>query len=114
MSLNGSTDVADGRLWPNATPVEPLSDGRRRGRPPLRHRALLEGNSSFYGVLDKRLGEAEFVGGELSIGDFAILGWAWRHVRHQIDLAHFPNVGRWYQMMMARPGVQRGFSVALS
>jgi len=68
----------------------------------------------FYGVLDKRLGEAEFVGGELSIGDFAILGWAWRHARHQIDLAHFPNVGRWYQMMMARHGVQRGFSVALS
>ena len=67
-----------------------------------------------YGVLDKRLGEAEFAGGDLSIADFAILGWAWRHERHQIDLADFPNVKRWYETIMARPGVQRGFEVALS
>ena len=63
-----------------------------------------------YGVL----GEVEFAGGDISIADFAILAWAWRHERHQIDLAHFPNVRRWYQTLMARPGVQRGFAVALS
>jgi GSH-dependent disulfide-bond oxidoreductase len=67
-----------------------------------------------YGVLDKRLGEAEFAGGDISIADFAILGWAWRHERHQVDLTDFPNVKRWYETMMARPGVQRGFAVALS
>jgi GST-like protein len=65
-------------------------------------------------VLDKRLGEAEFAGGDLSIADFAILGWAWRHERHQIDLVDFPNVKRWYETMMTRPGVQRGFEVPLS
>ena len=57
---------------------------------------------------------SEFAGGEISIADFAILGWAWRHERHQVDLADFPNVKRWYETMMARPGVQRGFAVALS
>jgi len=67
-----------------------------------------------YGVFDKRLGDVEFAGGEISIADFAILGWAWRHERHQVDLADFPNVKRWYETMMARPGVQRGFAVALS
>jgi GSH-dependent disulfide-bond oxidoreductase len=67
-----------------------------------------------YGVLDRRLGEVEFAAGEISIADFAILGWAWRHERHQVDLADFPNVKRWYETMMARPGVQRGFAVALS
>ena len=67
-----------------------------------------------YGVLDKRLGEAEFAAGEISIADFAILGWAWRHQRHRVDLAEFPNVERWYAAMMARPGVKRGFDVALS
>jgi GST-like protein len=67
-----------------------------------------------YGVLDKRLGRVEFVAGPLSIADFAILGWAWRHERHQIDLADFPNVKRWYETLMARPGVTRGFEVALS
>jgi len=41
------------------------------------------------------------------------LGWAWRHPRHQVDLNDFPNVKRWYETMMARPAVQRGFAVAL-
>ena len=67
-----------------------------------------------YGVLDKRLGQVEFVAGEVSIADFAILGWAWRHERHKVDLAEFPNVKRWYEAMMARPGTARGFEVALS
>jgi len=67
-----------------------------------------------YGVLDRRLADVGFAGGDVSIADFAILGWAWRHERHQVDLADFPNVKRWYETMMARPGVQRGFAVALS
>ena len=67
-----------------------------------------------YGVLDKRLGLVEFVAREVSIADFAILGWAWRHERHQVDLAEFPNVRRWYEAMMARPGTKRGYEVALS
>ena len=67
-----------------------------------------------YGVLDKRLGEVAFVAGDVSVADFAILGWAWRHERHQVDLADFPNVKRWYTTMMARPATARGFDVALS
>ncbi len=67
-----------------------------------------------YGVLDRRLALVEFVGGPLSIADFAILGWAWRHERHQVDLATYANVKRWYEALMARPGVARGFEVALS
>jgi GST-like protein len=67
-----------------------------------------------YGVLDRRLAKVEFVAGELSIADFAILGWAWRHERHQTDLAEFPHVKRWYEALMLRPAVKRGFEVALS
>ncbi|SDR39879.1 GST-like protein [Paraburkholderia fungorum] len=66
-----------------------------------------------YGVLDRRLADVEFVAGELSVADFAILGWAWRHERHQVSLDDFPNVKRWYATLFERPGVQRGFSVAL-
>ncbi len=66
-----------------------------------------------YDVMDKRLAGRDFFAGEVSIADFAIIGWAWRHERHQVDLADFPNVQRWYLRMMARPGVARGFSVAL-
>ncbi|WP_295845203.1 glutathione S-transferase N-terminal domain-containing protein [Tardiphaga sp.] len=66
-----------------------------------------------YGVLDRRLATHEFVAGELSVADFAILGWAWRHERHKVALADFPHVARWYAMLMARPAVQRGFDVKL-
>jgi GST-like protein len=66
-----------------------------------------------YGVMDRRLAGREFFADELSIADFAILGWAWRHERHRIDLADYPQVQRWYGQMMARPGVQRGFAVPL-
>ena len=67
-----------------------------------------------YGVLDRRLALVEFVAGPLSIADFAIVAWAWRHERHKIDLSEFQNVRRWYEAMMARPATRRGFEVALS
>ena len=67
-----------------------------------------------YAVMDRRLATHEFFADELSIADFAILGWAWRHPRHKVDLAEFPHVRRWYEAMMARPGVRRGFEVKLS
>jgi GSH-dependent disulfide-bond oxidoreductase len=67
-----------------------------------------------YGVLDKRLAGRDYVADHCSIADFAILGWAWRHERHQVDLVDFPNVQRWYNTMMGRPGTKRGFEVALS
>ena len=67
-----------------------------------------------YGVMDRRLAEHEYFAGEfLSVADFAILGWAWRHPRHKVELADFPNVQRWYHALMARPGVARGFAVPL-
>jgi GST-like protein len=69
-----------------------------------------------YGVLDRRLQGRDFVAttGEPSIADFAILGWAWRHERHRVDLAEFPAVRRWFDTMMVRPATRRGFEVALS
>lgn len=67
-----------------------------------------------YGVMDRRLAAQEFFADEPSIADFSILGWVWRHPRHKVDLAEFPNVRRWYETMMARPGVQRGFAAKLS
>ena len=69
-----------------------------------------------YGVLEKRLAGREYVAtdGEPSIADFAILGWAWRHERHMVPFDDLPNVGAWYERMMARPATQRGFEVALS
>jgi GST-like protein len=66
-----------------------------------------------YGVMDRRLAEHEYFAGALSIADFAILGWVWRHPRHKVELADFPHVQRWYRALMARPGVTRGFALPL-
>ncbi|MEO6018338.1 MAG: glutathione S-transferase N-terminal domain-containing protein [Polaromonas sp.] len=66
-----------------------------------------------YGVMDKQLQVSRYFADELSIADFAILGWAWRHERHQVNLDDFPSVKRWYEELMARPGVSRGFEVKL-
>jgi len=67
-----------------------------------------------YGVLDRRLAQVEHVAGQVSVADFAILGWVWRHERHKVDLTDFPYVRRWFDTLMARPGVQRGFVVVLA
>ncbi|WP_366552523.1 glutathione S-transferase family protein [Aquibaculum sediminis] len=62
-----------------------------------------------YGVLDKRLGEAEWLAGNsYSMADIATFPWAGRHEWQQVDLADFPNVKRWFDAMAARPAVQRG------
>ncbi len=66
-----------------------------------------------YGVMDRRLEGRDWFAGELSVADFAIVGWVWRHARHGVDLAEFPNVQRWYSALMARPATTRGFQVAL-
>ena len=67
-----------------------------------------------YGVLDRRLAQVAHVAGPLSVADFAILAWVWRHERHQVALADYPHVERWYRALMERPAVERGFAVALS
>jgi GST-like protein len=66
-----------------------------------------------YGVMDRRLTEQEYFAGELSIADFALVGWVWRHERHRVDLADFPHVQRWYRALQARPAVARGFAVPM-
>ena len=64
-----------------------------------------------YGVLDKRLGEVDFLAGEYSIADMATFPWVARHEWQKIDLTEYPNVQRWYATIAARPAVQRGMAV---
>ena len=65
-----------------------------------------------YGVLDKRLGEVEYVAGPYSIADMAIFPWCQRADWQGVDLAaEFPNVRRWYDSIAAREQVQKGMSV---
>jgi GST-like protein len=64
-----------------------------------------------YGVLDRRLGEAEYLAGEYSVADIATFPWAARHEWQGVDLATVPNVKRWFQAIAARPAVIRGMQI---
>ena len=64
-----------------------------------------------YNVLNKELGQREYLAGEYSIADIATYPWVWRHDIHQVKLEDFPNVKRWYDAISARPAVQRGMEI---
>ncbi len=58
-----------------------------------------------YNVLDKRLGQREYVAGAYSIADMAIFPWCRLHRRQRQRIEDFPNVKRWFDTVAARPAV---------
>jgi GST-like protein len=66
-----------------------------------------------YGVMNTRLKDREFIAGDYSIADMAIVGWANGWERHGQDINEFPNFRRWLETMKARPAVQRGMKLGL-
>jgi GST-like protein len=58
-------------------------------------------------VLEKRLGEVDYLAGDYSIADIATYVWL-RNPKHEgITLDDYPNVKRWFNAIDARPAVQR-------
>ncbi len=65
-----------------------------------------------YGVMDRRLAEAEYLAGDAcSIADVATFPWVARHEWHQVDLGEFANVRRWFDAIGRRPAVAKGMKV---
>ncbi|MEZ5617770.1 MAG: glutathione S-transferase N-terminal domain-containing protein [Rhodocyclaceae bacterium] len=64
-----------------------------------------------YGVMDARLAKHEYLADEYSIADIATFPWVARHEWHDIALATYPNVLRWFKAIANRPAVQRGMAV---
>jgi GST-like protein len=65
-----------------------------------------------YGVIDRRLGETQFLAGDdYSIADMATYPWLRAHKWQGQDIAAYPNIQRWYDVVRARPAVQRGIAV---
>jgi GST-like protein len=65
-----------------------------------------------YGVLNRRLGESRFLGGDVyTIADIMTFPWMRYPDRRGVDEAEFPNVQRWRAEIEARPAVQRGVEV---
>ncbi|NRB03131.1 MAG: glutathione S-transferase N-terminal domain-containing protein [Rhodobacteraceae bacterium] len=67
-----------------------------------------------YGVLDRRLAEAEYVGGDFySIADMAIWPWASLWKGQEQTLEDKPNLARWLDTVSARPAVNKGHALEL-
>lgn len=68
-----------------------------------------------YGVLNKRLEGRDYISGagkgSYSIADIAAFPWAARFDWHKIDITAYPNVVAWYNRIVDRPAVQRGYAV---
>jgi GSH-dependent disulfide-bond oxidoreductase len=60
-----------------------------------------------YRVVDKRLGEAEYLAGDYSIADMAVFPWLQNHKKHDQKLEDYPNIRRWFAAIETRPAVQR-------
>jgi GST-like protein len=64
-----------------------------------------------YAVMDRRLGEAEYLAGDYSIADMACWPWVRLHRHHGQPWEDFPHVRRWFDAISARPAVQRGMEL---
>ncbi len=61
-----------------------------------------------YGVLDRRLGEVDYLAGAYSIADIATFPWIRPHKRQGQNLDEFPHLKRWFDAIAARAAVARG------
>lgn len=64
-----------------------------------------------YEVLDRRLGEAEYLAGDYSIADIATFPWVRIHDWAGVSVEGLDNLQRWMAQLDARPAVQRGLQV---
>nr|WP_319385579.1 glutathione S-transferase N-terminal domain-containing protein [uncultured Roseibium sp.] len=64
-----------------------------------------------YGVLDNQLAGQDYIVGDYSIADMACWPWVSRYEWQQVDLTKYPNVRAWYQRLLAREAVQKGYHV---
>ena len=61
-----------------------------------------------FGVMDKRLGEVDYLAGEYSIADIAT--WPWVRAAKNFDtlpLSDYPNLSKWFDSIDSRPAVKK-------
>jgi GST-like protein len=65
-----------------------------------------------YGVMDRQLAKSKFIAcSEYTIADIAIFPWLRNWANQGIDWADYPHLKKWFDLIAARPAVQRGVEV---
>jgi glutathione S-transferase len=68
---------------------------------------------ALYGMLEKRLGEAAFIGGEqLTYADITAGASMFRWMTMPIERPTMPNLAAWYERLQARPAFRKGVCVS--
>jgi GSH-dependent disulfide-bond oxidoreductase len=85
------------RYWPEK--IQPVID-RYQGE-----------SRRLFTVLDRRLGESEWLAGEYSIADIANWCWVRTYKWSGVEVEGLPHLRRWLDAMKERPACQRGVKV---
>jgi GST-like protein len=64
-----------------------------------------------YQVVERRLAESPYLGGDYSIADMASFPWLRNHARYGVEISDFPNIARWLEIIGARPAVERALEL---
>ena len=64
-----------------------------------------------YEVLDRRLGEADYLAGDYSIADIANFTWVRSYEWSGVNVDGLDNLARWLDAIAARPAVRRGLEI---
>jgi GST-like protein len=65
-----------------------------------------------YGVIDRRLGESEYIAcDEYTIADMAIVPWLRYPDRQGVEIDQYPRLKKWRDAILGRPAVKRAVEV---
>ena len=84
------------------------------GKAPYAEQRFVTETHRLYGVLNKRLGDVEYLAGSYSVADIATFPWVARWPWHSIDWDNYPHLARWFEVIAARDATRRGYNVPAS
>jgi GST-like protein len=79
---------------------------------PYAIKRYVDETNRLYGVLNTRLADRDYVGGDYSIADMAIYPWIVPYTKQKQTLEDFPHLKRWFEAIHARPAVVRAYARA--
>ena len=80
------------------------------GKSEFGEKRYIDITKSIYHDLNERLAQSQFLAGEsYTIADIATWPWIARHEWHDIGLANYKSLTRWYIEIYKRPAVEKGY-----
>jgi len=116
-TLRGRTEVLEWLFWQMAGLGPMAGQNHHFGhyapeKIPYAIGRYVKETNRLYGVLNKRLSEREYIAGDYGIADMACYPWIVPWQRQQQKLDDFPNLKRWFELIEARPAVERAYRLA--